>query len=146
MKILILSVPRSSPTNVTAQSTGNPGNRALIASWKPVPPGHEQGFISMVRQDTRFFMRTQHNPKRICSSILSVNLTCLQVYTYYCVQVSAFTMASERVLSECVVKRKDEGGTRNDFLIFFSPDAFMTAISVLVPIFQLFYTRDKSSL
>ena len=53
-------------------------------------------------------------------------------------QVLAFTMASEGVLSGCVVKRKDEGGTRNDFLIFFSPDAFMTAISVLVPIFQLF--------
>ena len=35
-------------------------------------------------------------------------------------------------------EEKDEGGTRNDFLIFFSPDAFMTAISVLVPIFQLF--------
>ena len=68
-----------------------------------------------------------------------MNLTYLQVYTYLCVQVLAFTMASEGVLGECVVKRKDEGSKRNDFLIFFfSPYAFMTAISVLVPIFQLF--------
>ena len=56
-------------------------------------------------------------------------------------QVLAFTMASEGVPGECVVKRKDEGSKRNDFLIFFSPDAFITAMSVLVPIFQLFLKR-----
>ena len=115
MKIPILSVPRSPPTNVTAQSTGN---TSLIASWKPVPPGHEQGIIlgyKIVYADTA---QSQTNTSIIvCSSILSVNLTSLQVYTNYCVQVLAFTMAGEGVLSECIVARTDEGGTQNDFLI-----------------------------
>ena len=121
MKIIILSVPRSPPTNVTAQSTGN---TSLIASWKPVPPGHEQGIIlgyKIVYVDTA---QSQTNTSIIvCSSILSVNLTSLQVYTNYCVQVLAITMAGEGVLSECVVARTDEGGTQNDFLIiiFFLP-------------------------
>ncbi|XP_067028196.1 uncharacterized protein [Acropora muricata] len=101
------SVPRSPPTNVTAQSTGN---TSLIASWKPVPPGHEQGIIlgyKIVYADTA---QSQTNTSIIvCSSILSVNLTSLQVYTNYCVQVLAFTMAGEGVLSECVVARTDEG-------------------------------------
>ena len=117
MKILILSVPRSPPTNVTVHSTGN---TSLMASWKPVPSGHEQGIIlgyKIFYVDTAQF-RT-NTSIFVCSSILSVNLTSLQVYTYYCVQVLAFTIAGEGVLSECVVTRTDEGGTKNDFLIFF---------------------------
>ena len=84
---------------------------SLLASWKPVPSGHENGVITGYK--VLYVDINQSQPKmsiNVSSAVLSVNLTNLMVYTNYCVQVLASTREGEGVLSNCVVASTDEGG------------------------------------
>ncbi|XP_068727262.1 uncharacterized protein [Montipora capricornis] len=100
-------VPRSPPANLTVQTAGN---TSLSVSWKPVPPGHENGVIIGYKVFYVDISQSKTNRSvNVSSSVLSVNLTNLLVYTNYCVQVVAFTREGEGVLSECVMASTDEG-------------------------------------
>ena len=84
---------------------------SLLASWKPVPPGYENGVI--IGYKVLYVDINQSQPKmtiNVSSAALSVNLTDLMVYTNYCIEVLAFTREGEGVLSNCVVASTDEGG------------------------------------
>lgn len=84
---------------------------SLLASWKPVPPGYENGVI--IGYKILYVDINQSQPKmtiNVSSSVLSVNLTNLMVYTDYCVRVVAFTREGEGLLSNRVVASTDEGG------------------------------------